>query len=526
MGKNKYVGHRYVPKIEGEWDKTKSYESLTVVLYQGASYTSRQNVPVGVEITNEEFWVLTGNYNAQIEQYRQDVRNLENDVTAQLGHIGYNVITYGAVGDNITDDTHIIQQLIDSVEDNSVILFPQGYTFKIETLNVDGKRITFQGYGATINSQSSQGAFYKTDHNNRLVIEGLTFIGTGKAINWVTTSSGTQYDEFSFESCNFYNEDYGIYLDGVREGRIAFCSFEGVNNKGVYRVRSVNHEVVSCYWKNTKYGVNDDGDGTAYSAGVKVIGGTMLGCEYGIRTSMVDYAVISDVMIDYCDNPLVILGVDIASVKGCYITTRTTAPAILVDKGSDDRYSREIRIVENAIASNVDNAVSDTVHINGVATGLIASNSITFWWRYGIKFSNCQYLKIEGNKINPDGTSAVAGACAVIETEAGNSTNQIYRNEVNKPIETIYALVANNTGFATERRGEVFVPSGSTTFTIEHGLKYTPSKSHIKLTPTNREAGKSMPFVASVSETEVIIGFSTETTATAGVAWEVKRTLL
>ena len=84
MGKNKYVGHRYVPKIDGEWDKSKSYEPLTVVLYQGASYTSRQNVPTGVEITNGEFWALTANYNAQIEQYRQDVRNLENDVAAQL----------------------------------------------------------------------------------------------------------------------------------------------------------------------------------------------------------------------------------------------------------------------------------------------------------------------------------------------------------------------------------------------------------------------------------------------------------
>ena len=87
MGKNKYVGHRYVPKLDGEWDKSKSYESLTIVQYQGASYTSRQNVPVGVEITNDKFWVVTGNYNAQFESYRQDIRNLEKgqqEVTTQL----------------------------------------------------------------------------------------------------------------------------------------------------------------------------------------------------------------------------------------------------------------------------------------------------------------------------------------------------------------------------------------------------------------------------------------------------------
>ena len=97
-GKNVYVGHRYVPKIMGDWDNTQIYEPLSIVQYQGNSFTSRQFVPSGVEITNEEFWASTGNYNAQIEQYRQDVRNLENDVnnyyneviTARNGEVDLN----------------------------------------------------------------------------------------------------------------------------------------------------------------------------------------------------------------------------------------------------------------------------------------------------------------------------------------------------------------------------------------------------------------------------------------------------
>ena len=79
-GQNVYVGHRYVPKIMGDWDKTQIYEPLSIVQYQGNSFTSRQRVPSGVELTNEEYWASTGNYNAQIEQYRQDVRNLESDI--------------------------------------------------------------------------------------------------------------------------------------------------------------------------------------------------------------------------------------------------------------------------------------------------------------------------------------------------------------------------------------------------------------------------------------------------------------
>src|SRR5699024_3744079 len=83
--RNKYVGHRYVPKIMGEWDKKQDYEGLSIVTHKGASYTSKKRVPVGIDILNEEFWVVTGNYDAQVENYRQEMNNtkttIENDMT-------------------------------------------------------------------------------------------------------------------------------------------------------------------------------------------------------------------------------------------------------------------------------------------------------------------------------------------------------------------------------------------------------------------------------------------------------------
>lgn len=83
-GVTQYVGARYVPLFAEplEWDTTKAYEPLTIVLYQGNSYTSRQYVPVGVELTNDAFWAETGNYNAQIEQYRQEVKAFDSRITA------------------------------------------------------------------------------------------------------------------------------------------------------------------------------------------------------------------------------------------------------------------------------------------------------------------------------------------------------------------------------------------------------------------------------------------------------------
>ena len=84
MATTQYIGARYVPLFAEpiEWDKTKQYEPLTIVTHDGNSYTSRQFVPTGVEITNEEFWALTGNYNAQIEQYRKEVTAYDGRITA------------------------------------------------------------------------------------------------------------------------------------------------------------------------------------------------------------------------------------------------------------------------------------------------------------------------------------------------------------------------------------------------------------------------------------------------------------
>ena len=79
-----YIGARYVPLIANpaEWDNTKTYEPLMIVLHEGNSYTSRQYVPTGIDINNNEYWALTGNYNAQIEAYRAETQANTSKFTA------------------------------------------------------------------------------------------------------------------------------------------------------------------------------------------------------------------------------------------------------------------------------------------------------------------------------------------------------------------------------------------------------------------------------------------------------------
>ena len=95
--RNIYVGHRYVPKIFGEWSKDYIYEGLSIVTYKGESYTSKKHVPKGVDILNEEYWILTGNYNAQVTHYRDEVLKTKNELNKNMDSFKKDV------SDDVTD---------------------------------------------------------------------------------------------------------------------------------------------------------------------------------------------------------------------------------------------------------------------------------------------------------------------------------------------------------------------------------------------------------------------------------------
>lgn len=83
-----YIGARYVPKFFSDehgdptWRDTIPYEALTIVTYLGNSYTSKKPVPIGKQITDTEYWVLTGNYVGQIEQYRQETAEVAETIAS------------------------------------------------------------------------------------------------------------------------------------------------------------------------------------------------------------------------------------------------------------------------------------------------------------------------------------------------------------------------------------------------------------------------------------------------------------
>lgn len=76
-----FVGKRIVPRHEGDWDNTRSYEPLMIVLdpESGDGYISRYDVPAGTALTNTHYWALCSHFNAQMHRLETD---LDTDVAA------------------------------------------------------------------------------------------------------------------------------------------------------------------------------------------------------------------------------------------------------------------------------------------------------------------------------------------------------------------------------------------------------------------------------------------------------------
>lgn len=95
MAVTQYIGARYVPKFfEGEdgtptWVSGVQYEPLTIVTYNGNSYTSKKPVPasVGNPSANPAYWASTGMYNEQVEILRQEFEQFRTDTTEDVEEI-------------------------------------------------------------------------------------------------------------------------------------------------------------------------------------------------------------------------------------------------------------------------------------------------------------------------------------------------------------------------------------------------------------------------------------------------------
>lgn len=128
-GVRQYVGARYVPVFANplEWSDTREYEPLTIVTYQGNSYTSMQYVPTGISIADTAYWALTGNFNAQVEAYRAEVRAFDDRINANAAAINANAAAISANTAAISANAAAIAQEKTDRTTNVMLAFGDSY---------------------------------------------------------------------------------------------------------------------------------------------------------------------------------------------------------------------------------------------------------------------------------------------------------------------------------------------------------------------------------------------------------------
>lgn len=101
MALKKFIGARYAPQFMGAWNQATQYAALSVVYTDQRSYVSRKTVPAGTAITNQEFWIQSSDWNAQVAQYNQKV----DAYNANVEQYNKNVKDYEAAVSTFYADT-------------------------------------------------------------------------------------------------------------------------------------------------------------------------------------------------------------------------------------------------------------------------------------------------------------------------------------------------------------------------------------------------------------------------------------
>ena len=276
-GQNVYVGHRYVPKIFGEWDNAKIYEALSIVQYQGNSFTSRQMVPAGIEITNEEYWVSTGNYNAQVENYRQEVRENTATLTQYYGEVvnarkpkdretytllnerllnlddnlidrGVNVKDFGVKGNGVTNDTEALQNVLNTYKK---VYIPDGDYLVSTDIGLELSNDTtleFSENARIITTASSLGSYQilKIIGKNNIKVINPTIEGdsakhigtTGEWGHGIVITSSTNIDLYNTTVSNCWG-------DGIYYGANDLVNNENIHLHGTTKIYNCGRQGIS-----------------------------------------------------------------------------------------------------------------------------------------------------------------------------------------------------------------------------------------------------------------------------------------
>lgn len=297
-GVTQYIGARYVPKFyensdgTSEWRSGVIYEPLTIVTWNGNSYTSKKPVPaeIGDPSAYPEYWAATGNFNEQIQELMQKFDYFPF-VTPE---------DYGAVGDGETDDTAAFAAaLAVAARTGRILISYKDKTYLITNNITFARGVTVDLGGRLLGSGAVTATIEELADVRHVIFDKINVVcngyhttfadntirnvsGTGLSIEYLTGGQGEEntgryaienvlVDNWSIENRN--NEAVGIAIS-CPDTNITNC--EVINCRTAYRIAARSCKLTGCTaWINA-YMSDVFDDTVCYD--VRTTGPVLIGC--------------------------------------------------------------------------------------------------------------------------------------------------------------------------------------------------------------------------------------------------------
>ena len=414
---------------------------------------------------------------------------------------------YGAVGDNITDDTAACQAAINAVaaSGGGIVFFPPG-SYSISSLNITTNNITLLGSNRAsyINSNDNiSDVINISSGGNGTQIKDLGFSTKTGAVRTNYTFILTLGTETSIINCRFLNGKDGIYFGSSTSNcLIDNCSFLNFNNSNIGSVITIsstgsNFIINNCFIDNTSAALGP-------AAGIRIDSGLYItisncniyNCYYGLyinntSSNPVHSLHCSNSIFNSSNTGICILPVTPGNTYRCHFVNCTTSyntnKGVFLTGLQGFLYGicfTDIQANMNTTAgiSIAGGQTADLVFNGGQAagngTGFTADATASgFYLRH---FHASSWGGLPGNT---NGIYIASGA-ALYEVSncvvKSNTSTQFVDDSKFGRVFRNYSVV----GVKTYNSGTGSITIGSSTTTITHGLNNIPNPGEINITPT------------------------------------------
>lgn len=426
MAYHQYIGARYVPKFyensagTAEWRSGVIYEPLTIVTWNGNSYTSKKMVPsvIGDPSLNPDYWVATGLFNQQVADLSDRLITAESNIDVLNNKTGYYTPEmFGAAGDGVTDDYQAFVDMLAAMPEGAIAILTAKKYIVSKQLEVTKNLLRFTGitsgeYSPQIATTITSGALFHVTSSG-CSFTGLNLTGpargttTACAIDFDGSLVGANCDSL-VENVYIFRFEYGIRAGG-RNVWVRNCIFSAPRYGVVWYQLAIaaehrGHIVECCRFHGVPTAVLNEINNTLHVKNLT------------IKNNILDGE--SAVLFNGFSGGLTIKN----NVVYIIPTTAGAGNVILINEHADTDFT-ERDVVEGNVLHIAGKQFAG-IGINGAVNALIRGNYVESTARRGIYTSGAAKVIIAENVI--DGATSWAIECAA--ASAGAIVNNIIAN--------------------------------------------------------------------------------------------------